>query len=289
MKKIIYILTGIIGCAALLAGCTPRLNGTGVLGESTSATVTESTAVTDTTSTTSPTAKAVAGSEDLSAEKVVWGPGRAENHAVPDEPKTLQEKYASLGAKWLLEDEGKVLLTFDEGYENGFTPQILDTLKEKNVKAVFFVTYDFARDNGELVQRMIDEGHIVGNHSYHHYSMDELDTETAKEEVTFLHEYIKENFNYEMKYFRFPKGEFSEKTLGILRELGYESIFWSFAYADWDVNEQPEATAAFTGICEHTHPGAILLLHAVSQTNADILGKVIDDVRQQGYAFAEKI
>lgn len=239
--------------------------------------------------TTAPTAKAVAGLDSLSTEKVVWGPGNIVDHKQPNDPLLLQKQYASMNAKWLLGDDKKICLTFDEGYENGYTPQILDTLKEKNVKAIFFVTYDFASQNPDLVKRMIDEGHIVGNHSYRHYSMDEVSDDVAKEEVTYLHKYIKDKFNYTMSYFRFPKGEFSERSLQIVKDLNYKSVFWSFAYADWDPDNQTEENQAFTHICESTHPGAILLLHAVSKTNADILGKVIDDITKQGYTFTTEI
>lgn len=239
--------------------------------------------------TTAPTAKAVAGLDSLSTEKVVWGPGNIVDHKQPNDPLLLQKQYASMNAKWLLDDDKKICLTFDEGYENGYTPQILDTLKEKKVKAIFFVTYDFASQNPDLVKRMIDEGHIVGNHSYRHYSMDEVSDDVAKEEVTYLHKYIKDKFNYTMSYFRFPKGEFSERSLQIVKDLNYKSVFWSFAYADWDPDNQTEENQAFTHICESTHPGAILLLHAVSKTNANILGKVIDDITKQGYTFTTEI
>lgn len=239
--------------------------------------------------TSAPTAKAVAGLDSLSTEKVVWGPGNIVDHKQPNDPLLLQKQYASMNAKWLLDDDKKICLTFDEGYENGYTPQILDTLKEKNVKAIFFVTYDFASQNPDLVKRMIADGHIVGNHSYRHYSMDEVSDDVAKEEVTYLHKYIKDKFNYTMSYFRFPKGEFSERSLQIVKDLNYKSVFWSFAYADWDPDNQTEENQAFTHICESTHPGAILLLHAVSKTNANILGKVIDDITKQGYTFTTEI
>lgn len=238
---------------------------------------------------TTPTAEAVASVESMSTKKVVWGFGKIENHKQPTEPMQLQSNYYDLGARWLLDGEKSICLTFDEGYENGYTPAILDVLKEKNVKAIFFVTYDFAKDNPDLIRRMIKEGHVVGNHSYHHYSMDELDVPTAKEEVRFLHDYIKQNYNYTMSYFRFPKGEFSEQSLGILRDLGYTGVFWSFAYADWDVNSQPDETQALQNICDSTHPGEILLLHAVSKTNAAILGSAIDQIRAQGYNFTVNI
>ncbi|WP_290911490.1 polysaccharide deacetylase family protein [Eubacterium sp.] len=272
-------------CVCMLFGCTK--GNTGSNDNITTSKKTEATS--KAVETTAPTAKAVAGLDSLSTEKVVWGPGNIVDHKQPNDPLLLQKQYASMNAKWLLDDDKKICLTFDEGYENGYTPQILDTLKEKKVKAIFFVTYDFASQNPDLVKRMIAEGHIVGNHSYRHYSMDEVSDDVAKEEVTYLHKYIKDKFNYTMSYFRFPKGEFSERSLQIVKDLGYKSVFWSFAYADWDPDNQTEENQAFTHICESTHPGAILLLHAVSKTNADILGKVIDDITKQGYTFTTEI
>ena len=227
--------------------------------------------------------------ESYSTEKIVWGPGRAENHARPNDPVSLQEKYGELGAQFLMSDDKFICLTFDEGYENGFTPAILDTLKEKNVKAIFFVTYDFAKDNPKLIERMIDEGHIIGNHTYRHLTMDEITLEEATEEVMFLDRYMKQNFKYRMKLFRFPKGEFSESTLALVNELGYKSIFWSFAYADWDTQKQAESSAALKEITDNLHNGEIMLLHAVSSTNAEILGDVIDSAREQGYEFTTEV
>ncbi len=272
-------------CLCLLFGCT-KGNTDSTKDNTTS---NSETSTTNATNTTAPTAKAVSGLDSLSTEKVVWGSGNIVDHKQPNEPLLLQKQYAAMSAKWLLDDDKKICLTFDEGYENGYTPQILDTLKQKKIKAIFFVTYDFASQNPDLVKRMIDEGHIVGNHSYHHYSMDEVSDDVAKEEVTYLHEYVKDKFNYTMSYFRFPKGEFSERSLQLIKDLNYTSVFWSFAYADWDPDNQTEENQAFTHICESTHPGAILLLHAVSKTNADILGKVIDDIQKQGYTFTTKL
>lgn len=272
-------------CVCMLFGCAKGNTGSNDI----ITTSKKAEATTKAVETTAPTAKAVAGLDSLSTEKVVWGPGNIVDHKQPNDPLLLQKQYASMNAKWLLDDDKKICLTFDEGYENGYTPQILDTLKEKKVKAIFFVTYDFASQNPDLVKRMIADGHTVGNHSYRHYSMDEVSDDVAKEEVTYLHKYIKDKFNYTMSYFRFPKGEFSERSLQIVKDLGYKSVFWSFAYADWDPDNQTEENQAFTHICESTHPGAILLLHAVSKTNADILGKVIDDITKQGYTFTTEI
>ena len=285
MKKIIVSVLAL----AMLAGCSMSIKGTPeTANDNTESNITEPASETQTL-TTIPPADPVASIDSLSSKKVVWGFGKVENHAKPSEPLELQKKYESLGASWFVKGEKSICLTFDEGYENGFTPKILDVLKEKNVKAVFFVTYDFVKDNDKLVKRMLDEGHTVGNHSYRHYSMDELDTATANEEIAYLHNYILDRYNYTMSYFRFPKGEFSEKTLGIAQALGYKSVFWSWAYADWDTSAQPEENGAFADICEGTHPGEILLLHAVSETNANILGKVIDDIRKQGYEFTTQI
>lgn len=274
MKKVFLAIM----CVALLAGCSTNKE------ETTSETESEKTNVAE----TSVEATQV-GSNYYSTEKVVWGPGRAENHQRPTDPVLLQESYGELGGQFIMNDDKFICLTFDEGYENGYTPAILDTLKEKNVKAIFFVTYDFAKDNPDLIERMIDEGHIIGNHTYRHYTLDEVSEEEAIEEIEFLDEYMKENFKYRMTLFRFPKGEFSENTLAIADSLGYKSVFWSFAYADWDTENPPDAQEAFEEITSYTHNGEIMLLHAVSATNAEILGDVIDEVRSQGYEFTTEV
>ena len=288
--KIIFCALAII----FLCGCTPRAQNEATTNNTTNNTTSNQSASVEESkssvvTTTDAVADPVANFNDYSNDKVVWGPGNIENHQQPADPLSLNQTFSELGGKWLIDDEKSVCLTFDEGYENGFTPSILDTLKEKKVKAIFFVTYDFASSNPELIKRMIDEGHSVGNHTWHHYTMDEVDEETAREEIAYLHNYLKDNFNYTMSYFRFPKGEFSQKSLAIVQEQGYESIFWSFAYADWDVDNQPSEDEAFQRICESTHKGEIILLHAVSEVNANVLPRVIDDIRQQGYSFTTEI
>ena len=218
-----------------------------------------------------------------------WGLKKVKN-SEPEVTETQKSDLAEYNAFYMDNSRPKKLyLTFDEGYENGYTEQMLDTLKEKNVKAIFFCTYDYVRDNPEIVQRMIDEGHIVGNHSYSHYNMTEIDLATAKEEITLMHDYVKDNFDYDMKYFRFPSGEFSEQTLALAADVGYKSIFWSFAYEDWNADNPPDETQAFEKITSSTHNGAILLLHAVSSTNANILGDVIDEIQNQGYTFTTEL
>ena len=214
--------------------------------------------------------------------KVCWGLGKEKNDKnQPLDAVQAQEKYSAYNARFLPAD-GKIMLTFDAGYENGCTGKILDTLKEKNVKAVFFVTYDYCRTSPELVQRMIDEGHTVGNHSYTHPSFPDCSENEIIEEIMVLHDYVAEKFGYTMSLFRFPKGEFSEKALSVVKSLGYTSVFWSFAYSDWDVNAQPDAKEALQKIKDSTHSG-IYLLHSVSETNAKILGEIIDCWQNEGY------
>lgn len=285
LKKTAALFFSLIMCITVFSGCTANDNdGAATESSSTSRAETSATNVADTTleATNLDTQK-------YSKEKVVWGPGNITNHQRPTDPENLQAAYSSLGASFLLPDSKQICLTFDEGYENGYTGAILDTLKEKKVQAIFFVTYDFASQNPDLIKRMISEGHIVGNHTYRHYTMDEVTEEAATEEIVYLHQYIQKNYNYQMKYFRFPKGEFSEATLALAKSLGYKSVFWSFAYEDWDTENVMNPQDALKKVTDSTHPGAIYLLHAVSSTNAEILGDAIDNIRQQGYTFTTSI
>ncbi len=280
MKKYISALL----CLLFLSGCTAGMKDS---IEQSTVSQQSNTSSTNVAETTVRIDNVLAQNYDT--QKVVWGPGRGENHERPSDPVSLQEKYGELGAQFIMSDEKYICLTFDEGYENGYTPAILDTLKEKGVKAVFFVTYDFASENPELIERMIDEGHIIGNHTYRHLTMDEIAVEKASEEVMYLDKYMKQQYKYRMKLFRFPKGEFSENTLALVNELGYKSIFWSFAYADWDTQNQVDNASAFSEITDNFHNGEIMLLHAVSATNAEILGDAIDEAKAQGYEFTTEL
>ncbi len=183
--------------------------------------------------------------------------------------------------------ENKVYLTFDVGYDNGYTEMILDVLKEKNVKAAFFCTVDEMKSNPDAIARMINEGHIVGNHTENHPSMDELSAEEMINEVLGFDNYIRTNFGYSSPYFRFPKGEYSEKALDVLNSMGYMCVFWSLAYADWDTDNQKGKEYALKTVTDRIHPGAVILLHAVSRDNAEALGEIIDCVRNAGYEFAD--
>lgn len=183
-------------------------------------------------------------------------------------------------------DLQRIYLTFDEGYENGYTNDILDILLEKDVKATFFVTMPYVKQNQELVRRMIDEDHVIGNHTVNHPSMPSItDDEKLKKEVEDLHNYVLENFNYEMKYIRPPKGEFSERTVKICKDLGYTTVLWSSAYDDWDVNNQKGVEYAKKMIINYAHNGCVMLLHAVSKDNTEVLGEVIETLRDQEYDF----
>lgn len=226
------------------------------------------------------TDEAAYASSYINITKIGWGLGKEKNDKnQPLDAVNAQDKYKD---SLFLTADGKICLTFDEGYENGHTAEILDVLKEKQVKAVFFVTYDYCRSSPDLVQRMIDEGHTVGNHSYTHPSFPDCSTDEMIEEIMVLHDYVAEKFGYEMDYFRFPKGEFSEKCLETVKSTGYKAVFWSFAYNDWDTKAQPDKGEALQKIKSSTHSG-IYLLHAVSETNAAILGEVIDYWKSEGY------
>ncbi len=218
---------------------------------------------------------------------VTWGPGGFfDDINRPTACLSLQEQYGKYSTYFIAPDTNQVYLTFDEGYENGYTSQILDTLKEKNVKAVFFVTMPYAKTEPELIQRMIDEGHIVGNHSNKHPDMTTVSFQQVQDEYILLHEYMIESFNYEMFLFRAPTGTFSTRTLAVGQKLGYTNVFWSFAYNDWDPENQPDPEKSLEKIVNRLHSGEIMLLHAVSKTNTDILGNLIDITRQKGFEFA---
>lgn len=217
-------------------------------------------------------------------KKIEWGIKRRDNHNQPDlgkKNKELLEEYNGLAMG--NSNDKYVYLTFDIGYEAGYTEKILDTLKENNVPAAFFITGHYVNTAPELVQRMISEGHIVGNHTANHKSMPGLSDEEIKEEVMKLHQKIYEKYNYEMKYIRPPKGEYSERTLELCNKMGYKTVMWSFAYVDWDEKKQPNEEKAINKIISNLHNGEIMLLHATSKTNADIMDRMIKKIKEDGY------
>lgn len=218
--------------------------------------------------------------------KYAWYIIRRNDHQPPKTGSKLAELSTKYRAVYLGDTSRKVVyLTFDEGYEYGFTPKILDILKENNVKAAFFITLPYLNKHPGLVERMVNEGHIVGNHTVSHPSLPELSDEKVINEIEGLSTAYKEKTGRNMKYLRPPQGEFSERTLAISNDLGYRTIFWSSAYDDWDVNKQKGADYAYKMTMDNIHNGNVILLHAVSKSNTEALDRIICDLKSQGYSF----
>ncbi len=228
-------------------------------------------------------------SKKLSTTKISHSFGVAKNETANEISVNSQKYFDEHDFNALTLDtktqEKVVYLTFDVGYDNGYTGMILDTLKEKNVPAAFFCTVDEMKSDPTSIARMINEGHIVGNHTNTHPSMDELSRTEMMKEIKGFDDYIRTNFGYSSYYFRFPKGEYSDSALDLVGSLGYTSVFWSLAYSDWDINNQKGAQYAIDTVTARIHPGAVILLHAVSSDNAHGLGEIIDTVRNMGYEF----
>lgn len=187
-----------------------------------------------------------------------------------------------------VDDSGdkSIYLTFDNGYEEGYTKDVLDVLKQEDVPATFFVTGHYVKEEPKLVKRMVDDGHIIGNHSYHHPDFTIMRKPEIKKELDDLEKAVAEvSDQKELQYLRPPRGIFSENTLKWTNELGYTHIFWSLAFKDWNTGDQKGWTYAYDQIMDQIHPGAIVLLHAVSSDNAEALEKVIIDLKKQGYTF----
>ncbi len=230
------------------------------------------------------TKQTVATTSTLSNKKIGWGIKRNDNHTQPDlgtENKNLIEKYNGIAMG--NNDDKNIYLTFDLGYEAGYTAKILDDLKEKNVKATFFITAHYLNTANDLVKRMIDEGHIVGNHTVNHKSMPEISDDEIKKELMDLNQAVYEKFGYEMKYMRPPKGEYSERTLSLTENLGFKTVMWSFAYVDWIDDKQPAKDEAMKKIISNLHNGEIMLLHATSKTNSEIMADMVDEIRKEGF------
>ncbi len=219
-----------------------------------------------------------------------WSIIRNKDHNIPeiDSQFNFIDKYDSYYVDKNATNNDKVIyLTFDAGYENGNVERILDTLKKHNAKSAFFILDNLIIRNTDLVKRMADEGHYVCNHTARHTDMTKItDIDSFKNELEKLEQIYNEYTGYEMKrYYRPPEGKFSEQNLKFANELGYKTIFWSFAYADWDNNKQPSKEYAINKITENTHNGMVVLLHPTSKTNADILDEVLTMWEQDGYRF----
>lgn len=201
----------------------------------------------------------------------------------------LINKYGGISIDRRFNDESceKVIyITFDCGYENGNVARILDTLKEENVKAAFFLLDNIILKNTDLVTRMSEEGHLVCNHTKNHKNLCNASYEVIKSDVMALEDIYRDCTGKEMsKFFRFPEGKYSEAALKSIQDLGYRSVFWSFAYYDWDDKAQPDREKAMDKILSNTHNGAIILLHPTSEVNADIMPDLIKEWRNMGYKF----
>ena len=199
-----------------------------------------------------------------------------------------RDQLARYNAAYIGNTEEKVLyLTFDAGYENGCTAQILDVLKANEVPAAFFLVGNYIEKNPDLVRRMVNEGHTVGNHTMHHYDMSKLSDKAAfSKELTDLEALYRDTIGSEMpKFYRPPQGIYSEENLKMAQELGYQTVFWSLAYVDWKNDAQPTKEEAFSKLLPRTHSGAVVLLHSTSRTNAQILNELIEKWKELGYRF----
>jgi len=217
-----------------------------------------------------------------------WGLSFPNQGQAPTGPASSAELHR-YDAAFLGDTGEKVLyLTFDAGYENGCTEKILDVLKKHNVPAAFFLVGHYIKSNPDLVKRMAEEGHTVGNHTMHHYDMREIrDFNTFSKELKDLEVLYSEITGKDLpKYYRPPQGTYSRENLEMAKKLGYRTVFWSLAYVDWNTNSQPSKDTAFQKLLPRTHNGAVILLHSTSTTNAEILDELLTRWKSDGYTFA---
>ena len=215
-----------------------------------------------------------------------WGLGFT-TEGQPPTGNTSSEELKEYDAYYIGDTTKKTIyLTFDAGFENGNTPAILDTLKKHNIKATFFVVGNYLETSPELIKRMVSEGHIVGNHSYHHPDMTTKSKEEFQTEIKELEAKYKEITGQDMvKCYRPPQGKYNDSTLAMAKELGYSTYFWSLAYVDWYQDKQPTKDEAFEKLIGRIHPGAIVLLHSTSSTNAEILDELLTKWSEMGYTI----
>ena len=221
-------------------------------------------------------------------ETGAWGLSFQTQGQPPTGPASARQ-LQQYDAAYLGNTEEKVIyLTFDSGYENGCTEKILDVLKKHNVPAAFFLVGNYIKKNADLVRRMVDEGHIVGNHTMHHFDMSKLsEKEAFAKELQDLELLFKNITGKELpKYYRPPQGIYSQENLQIAKDLGYRTVFWSLAYVDWKNDSQPTRQEAFDKLLPRIHNGAVVLLHSTSSTNAEILDELLTKWEAAGYRFA---
>jgi peptidoglycan-N-acetylmuramic acid deacetylase len=216
-----------------------------------------------------------------------WGLPRHNTGERPYPGKLYEDILSKHNAVYIDKINDKNLyLTFDAGFENGYTEMILDVLKEERVPATFFLTGQYLEKNEDIVKRMVKERHIIGNHTYYHPDLTKISKEKYKEDIELFEAKYFEITNKKLqKIMRPPSGTFSDRSLQIADELGYYNIFWSLAYKDWEINNQKGADYAYNSVMKKIHPGAIILLHNVSEDNAKALKRIIVDLKKQGYRF----
>ena len=230
---------------------------------------------------------ALVGIMPKAIQTAAWGLAYKTPGQAPSGP-AQSSQLAQYDAVYVGDAGRKVLyLTFDAGYENGYTAEILDTLKKHQVPAVFFLVGNYLEKNPDLVRRMVAEGHTVGNHTMHHPDMSKMsDLASFRKELEDLEAMYYEITGQQMaKYYRPPQGIYSRENLEMAKQLGYKTVFWSLAYADWNNDAQPTAQQAFDKLLPRVHDGAVILLHATSKTNAQILDELLTRYKEMGYTF----
>lgn len=224
--------------------------------------------------------------KSINVEAAGWGFSKNPNHQTPEIGK--YKKMIDGTSSYYVGDENQkvVYLTFDAGYDNGELEKILKVLKEKKVKASFFITGDFVKRFGNLTIMMANDEHIICNHSYSHRKIQTLSKTELKSDLEKLEDAYTSLTNRKLaKFFRPPEGEFSREALQNVQSLGYKTVFWSIAYRDWDTRKQQSVETAVKSVVDNLHNGAIILLHTVSSTNSESLGLIIDEINKQGYTF----
>ncbi|MCA0984118.1 delta-lactam-biosynthetic de-N-acetylase [Halobacillus yeomjeoni] len=221
-----------------------------------------------------------------STEAEGWGFQKSRNGEIPDVGRygPMIEKHNG----FFVDTSGDpvVYLTFDSGYEQGHTGKVLDVLKDKNVPATFFVTGHYIESAPELLKRMVNEGHLIGNHSWHHPDFTKVSKEKMKDELDRVEKAVRSLTGQQtMSYVRPPRGTFNDRTLAWANEFGYTHAFWSIAFKDWETDRQKGWEYAYRSVVDQIHPGAVILLHSVSEDNAEALEHLIDELRKRGYHF----
>lgn len=223
----------------------------------------------------------------LDSGKIGWGILLEGKGKVPEVSEKVVNTFKKYNAHFIGDpSKKKVYFVFSASYEGGYTPKILKALSDNDIKAVFFLVGTYIKDNPQLVKRMIEEGHEIGNHSMTHPSLPVVSDEKLKSELIGLDNYVYENFGYQMKYFMPPSGEYSERVLAAAKQMDYTSILWSIAYVDYDENNQKGSQYAYSKVISNLHNGAIIFLHTVSRDNANALDSIIKEIKREGYIIS---